>query len=43
MHADPNPIGLIRENIDIVIATADRAQLCRRALLQVSQRSQIPR
>ena len=42
MHADPNPIGLIGEDVDVMIAAADRAQLRRRTLLQLSQWSQTP-
>ena len=36
MHADPNPIRLIGENVDVMIAAADRAELCSRALLQLA-------
>jgi hypothetical protein len=42
MHTDPNPIGFIGEDVEVMIAAADGAKLRRRNLLQLSQWSQTP-
>ena len=42
MHSDPNSIGLIGEDIDVMIAATDSAQLRRRGLLQFGQGPQGP-
>jgi hypothetical protein len=38
MRADPDAILLVRENIDVMIATTDRAELFRRHRLQIADR-----
>ena len=42
MDADPDPVRFIGENIDVMIASADRAELSRGSLLQLSHWRQTP-
>ena len=43
VHADPDPVRFIGENIDIMISAADGAELSGRALFQIAHRLQTPR
>ncbi len=43
MHADPDSLLLIGENVDVVIAATDRAELIRGGFFELVQRFQLPR
>src|SRR5260370_40757037 len=43
MHAHPDPLLLVRENINIMISTAHGAELLSRDRLQITDRFELPR
>ena len=43
MHSHPDPVLLVRENIDVMIATAHGAELLGRGRFQIADRLQLPR
>src|SRR5205085_3667953 len=43
MHAHPNSVLFIGENIDVMVPASDRAELIDRGLLQLAHRRQLPR
>jgi hypothetical protein len=42
MHTDPHEVGLVLEQIDVVVAGSDGAELMSRRLLEVGDTSSIP-